>query len=116
MPIKKKFFVIFPSGGGNGNLLQYSWLEYSIDRGAWQVLWGHKRTDMTDHMARILLVLFILMNYPRFLGLPWWLNGKESTCNAGDVGLSPGLERASGEGNGNPLQYSCLENPMDRGP
>ena len=44
----------------------------------------------------------------------WWLSGKESTCNAGgDVGLIPGLGR-SGGGNGNPLQYSCLENPMDR--
>ena len=70
---------------------------------------------MTEHMAHIFLVLFILMNYLRFLGLPWWLNGKESTYNAGDVGLSPELERASGEGNGNPLQYSCLGNPMDRG-
>ena len=40
--------------------------------------------------------------------------GKESTCNAGDTGLIPGLERSPGEGNGNPLQYSCLENPMDR--
>ena len=36
--------------------------------------------------------------------------------NAGDVGSIPGSERSSGEGNGNPLQYSCLENPMDRGP
>ena len=41
--------------------------------------------------------------------------GKESTCNAGDTGLIPGLERSPGEGNGNPLQYSCLENPMDGG-
>ena len=40
--------------------------------------------------------------------------GKESACNAGDLGLIPGLGRSSGEGNGNPLQYSCLENPMDR--
>ena len=39
---------------------------------------------------------------------------KESACNAGDLGLIPGLGRSSGEGNGNPLQYSCLENPMDR--
>ena len=36
-------------------------------------------------------------------------------CNAGDLGSIPGLGRSSGEGNGNPLQYSCLENPMDRG-
>ena len=48
-------------------------------------------------------------------GLPQWFNGKESTCNAGDVGSIPGLERSSGGGHGNPLQYSCLENSMDRG-
>ena len=42
-------------------------------------------------------------------------NGKESACNAGDQGLIPGLGRSSGEGNGNPLQYSYLENFMDRG-
>ena len=41
--------------------------------------------------------------------------GKESACNAGDLSSIPGLVRALGEGNGNPLQYSCLENPMDRG-
>jgi len=41
--------------------------------------------------------------------------GKESTCKAGDLGSIPGLGRSRGEGNGYPLQYSCLENPMDRG-
>ena len=40
---------------------------------------------------------------------------EESTCNAEDPGLIPGLGRSLGEGNGNPLQYSCLGNPMDRG-
>ena len=40
---------------------------------------------------------------------------KESACNAGDPGLIPGLGRSPGEGNGNPLQYSCLENSMDGG-
>ena len=40
--------------------------------------------------------------------------GKESACNAGELGLIPGLGRFPGEGNGNPLQHSCLENPMDR--
>ena len=39
---------------------------------------------------------------------------KVSACNAGDQGLIPGSGRSPGEGNGNPLQYSCLENPMDR--
>ena len=41
--------------------------------------------------------------------------GKGSACNAGDLGLIPGSGRSPGEGNGNPLQYSCLGNPMDRG-
>ena len=40
---------------------------------------------------------------------------KASTYNAGDLGSIPGLGRSPGEGHGNPLQYSCLENPMDRG-
>ena len=40
---------------------------------------------------------------------------KESACNAGDVGSTPGSGRSSGEGNGNPLKYSFLGNPMDRG-
>ena len=42
-------------------------------------------------------------------------DGKISACNAGDPGLIPGLGRSPGEGNGNPLQHSCLENPMDGG-
>ena len=42
-------------------------------------------------------------------------DGKQSTCNVRDLGLIPGLGRSPGEGNGPPLQYSCLENPMDRG-
>ena len=42
-------------------------------------------------------------------GLPWWLSSKESVCKAGDMGLIPG------EGNSNPLQYSCLGITMDRG-
>ena len=45
----------------------------------------------------------------------WAGNSKESACNAGDLGLTPGSERSPGEGNGNPLQHSCLEKPMDRG-
>ena len=44
---------------------------------------------------------------------PGGSDGKESTCNAGDLGSIPELGRYPGEGNGNPLQYSCLENPID---
>ena len=46
---------------------------------------------------------------------PGGLEGKASACNAGDPGSIPGSERSPGEGNGNPLEYSHLENPMDRG-
>ena len=55
--------------------------------------------------------------YDKPTGLPQWLSGKESTCNAGDTGdisLIPGSGRSPGGGRGNPLQYSCLENSMDR--
>ena len=48
-------------------------------------------------------------------GLPRWLGGKESACQAGDIDSIPGPRRFPGEGNGNPLQYSCLGNPMGRG-
>ena len=48
-------------------------------------------------------------------GFPHSSVGKESTCNAGDPDLIPELGRSPGEGNDNPLKYSCLENPMDRG-
>ena len=43
-----------------------------------------------------------------------WISGKEFACHAGDLGSIPGSERPPGEGNGNSLQYSCLENSMDR--
>ena len=50
-----------------------------------------------------------------FLGFPGSSDGKESACSAGDLGLIPELGRFPGEGDGNPLQCSSLENPMDRG-
>ena len=53
--------------------------------------------------------------FPRAMGFPGGSNGKESSCSAGDLGLIPGSGRSPGEGNGNPLQYSCLENSMNRG-
>ena len=56
--------------------------------------------------------------WPVASGRPQGLSGKESTCNvgnAGDWGSIPGSGRSPGGGHGNPLQYSCLENPMDRG-
>ena len=51
----------------------------------------------------------------REVRLHWWLSGKEPVCNAGDTALIPGLGRSPRERNGNPLKYSCLGNPLDRG-
>ena len=56
--------------------------------------------------------------YVDLLGFPGGSDGKESACDAGDIGDAysiPGLVRSPGEGHGNPLQYSCLENPVDQG-
>ena len=66
------------------------------------------------------VVLFIFFNYYFFyssangLGLPWWLSGKESACNTGTTGDSGSTPGSPGGGHGNPLWYSCLENPMER--
>ena len=49
------------------------------------------------------------------VGFPGGSDGKAYACNVGDLGLIPGLGKSPGEGNGNLLQYSCLENSMDRG-
>ena len=59
----------------------------------------------------------VISNYSRSSGVrfPWWLSGKEFTCQVEDAGSIPGSGRSPGGGNGNPLQYSCLGNPMDRG-
>ena len=73
---------------------------------------------------------FLLISYSQFIpgppfpfgnsvvvlkGFSGSSDGKESSCNVGDLGLIPGLGRSPGEGNGNPLQYSCLENPIEGG-
>ena len=60
------------------------------------------------------LTLFGLCFFVICRGFPGGSDGKESTCNAGDLGSNPGSRRSLGGGHGNPLQYSWLENPMDR--
>ena len=57
---------------------------------------------------------FILKEFHKSVGFPGGSDGKESACSVGDPGSIPGSGRSPGEGNGNPLQYSCLENPTDR--
>ena len=56
-----------------------------------------------------------MATHSRILGLPGGSDGKESTCNMGDLGSIPGLGRSPGGAHSYPLQYSCVENPMDRG-
>ena len=69
----------------------------------------------TLHVRTHLIFISILQGGTLIIGLPQWLSGKESTCNAGDAGSTPGLGRSAGEVNGNSLQYSCLEDPIGRG-
>ena len=94
---------------GNGNPLQYSCLEYLVDRGAW---WA---TVHGVAQSQTLLKPLSSSSSKIIKRLPRWLSGKESACSAGDVGLIPGSGRSPREGDGNPLQHSCLENPMDKG-
>ena len=60
-------------------------------------------------------LVYILLSCLYLLGFPGSSEGKESACNVGDLDSIPGTGRSPGEGNGNPLQSSCPENPMDRG-
>ena len=74
-----------------------------------------KRPGVTaaDLKICVLIKLCVLVQF--YLGFPCGSDSKESACNAGDPGSVPGSGRFPGEGNGNSLQYSCLENLMDRG-
>ena len=74
----------------------------------------HNRKDCIIHDGLLLASIKINLSLT-YTDLPWWLIGKESACNAGDVGSITESGRSPGEGNGNPLAYSCLENPTDRG-
>ena len=78
-------------------------------------------TSVLSHLDRSIIILkqwlseWILKNSTLILGFPAASDGKVSPCNVRDQGSIPGSGRSPGEGNGNPLQYSCLENPMHRG-
>ena len=67
------------------------------------------------HKGTLISSKISVLGLEELLGFPSSSNGKASTCNAGDPGSIPGSGRSSEKGNGNPLQYSCLENFMDRG-
>ena len=67
---------------------------------------GIKESDTTQRLSTA--------QHSEYKDVPGGSDGKESTCNAGYLDLIPGLERSPGGQHGRPLQYSCLENPMDR--
>ena len=76
-----------------------------------ELLNGEKDTNEDGYIIQTGHLVFTLYSS----AVPGGSDGKESACNSGDLGLIPGLGRSPGEGNGNPLQCSCLDNPMDRG-
>ena len=90
----------------------------AVEGGSWEVSvcrWRSSCRKLSGIEHQITSCLWALP----FDRLPYWfskwLSGKESACNAGDAHSIPGSGRSPGEGNGSPLQYSCLGNPMDRG-
>ena len=99
---------------GNGNPLQYSCLENPMDRGVHGVT---KISDLTEWLSNNnkSWVNFGNISLKIIEVFPGGLDSKESACNAGYLGLIPGSRRFPEEWNGYPLQYSCLENLMDRG-
>ena len=65
--------------------------------------------------SSVFFLIYIYSTLYKNRSFPGGSNGKESACNAGDMSLIPWSKIFPGEGNGNPLQYSCIENPMDGG-
>ena len=97
---------------GNGNPLQDSFQENPMDRGAW-VATVHR---VAKSWTRLKLLGICIYKYLfSEVGFPCGSDSKVSAHNAGDPGSIPGLGSSPGEGNGNPVQYSFLENSMDRG-
>ena len=103
-------------GEEKGYLLQYSGLENSVDCIVHGVAKSQKRLSEFHLLLYLPKVLGGLNGRCIYmLGFPGGSDGKASAYSAGDLGSIPGSGRSSREGNGNPLQYSCLENPMDGG-
>ena len=80
---------------------------------SWRERWEDRRTREASRCPVSRASLLLGASGPTVF--PGGSDGKQSACSAGDLGSTPGSERSPGEGNGNPLQYSRLENPMDRG-
>ena len=77
--------------------------------------WKNPKCPMTEEWMKMWLLPISVSILYNGMGFPGSSDGKESACNAGDLGLISGSGKLPRGGNGNPLQYTCLENPMDRG-
>ena len=73
------------------------------------------RSGSPTYVVPLACLFFFFNIYIPVFGFPGGRDGIASACNVGDLGSIPGSGRFPGEGNGNPLRYSCPENPMDRG-
>ena len=93
-------------GEGNGNPLQYACLENPMDKGAWQST--VRGVERVGHYL-------VTKSPPQFFKCLIEFTSEAFPCSEGNLGLIPGLERSPGEGNGNPLQYSCLEKSHGHG-
>ena len=104
-------FSISPSNEYSGVIsFRIDWFDLPVVQGTLKSLLQHysSKASILRHSAFFLVQL----SYP---GFPYSSVSKESACSAGDPGSIPGLGRSPGKGNGDPLQYPCLENLMDKG-
>ena len=107
---------LFPTQGSNPGLLHCRWILYQLShKGSPQLGEEHGNKEGPLHGPEWVAVILFLGAAVNPEGFPGGSNSKESACNAGHLGLIPGWGRSPGEENGTPLQYSCLDNPMDRG-
>ena len=78
-------------------------------------MWPFRKEPLSQFIGVLQGCIFVNLLFEKTFKIPGGSAGKECLCHAGDWSLIPGLGRSLGEGNGNPLLYSCLGNPMDRG-
>ena len=111
--------LVFASHGRQSIDFPQGWklTGYHIHRALQNAEVNTRRNEQTPifHHKPCHIVQFFMHIMCTLMGFPSGSDAKESAYNAGDLGSIPGLGRSPGEGNGYPPQYSCLENPMDRG-